>query len=181
MPAIEIVIGVLGFLAIMAMAVGSSLLALVFIPAAERRAMNTRFPIKTKHGLRLARIPVRGITVEDVERAVDMFVDKAVANGYDRTLLLAEFRRSYLEFVRAVNDEGARYIVDAYGRKIAGDNDGAVMRVVVLGTDGFAATAGFHEFGHLAHETKGKVDYDHVDDVMWTLIVGACKKEYVDV
>jgi hypothetical protein len=177
--AFEIVLGVVGTVLILGMAGGSTLFAFVLYPRWHKKTKDARYPLVTKHGLRVAKIPVRGIKIEGIEKGVDMFITRAVEHGgYDRAALEAEFARSYLELVRAVNDDGKRYIIDRYGRKIAGDNDMENMRVVVLDDDKWQEVAGFHEFGHLAHETKGKVDYDHTDDIMWHEIVGWCKKEF---
>ena len=80
--------------------------------------------------------------------------------------------------MRASNEEGERWIIDQYGRKIAGDRGGDICRVVVIDGDTFGTVAGFHEWGHGVHDTVGKVDYEHRDDIMWHDIVGWCKKEF---
>lgn len=175
---VEIVIGIAATALILGMALGSTLFAFVWYPRLRLKAMHKRFPLLTKQGLRVAKIPIRSIKLPELERAIDMFVDRAVEKGYDRKALLTEIGRTYLEFVRALNKEGKRYIIDAYGRKIAGDNNGEVMRVVVLDNDRLHQVAFFHEIGHMAHETKQKVDYDHTDDIMWHEVVGWCKKEF---
>ena len=128
--------------------------------------------------MRVSNIPVSTITIDDLSRSWKLFRARCVEKGYDGKALDKEFGREFVEFVRAVNDEGARYIVDAYGRKIAGDRSGDVCRIVVIDGDTFDKVAGFHEWGHGAHATKGKVDYEHRDDVMWHDVVGWCKKEF---
>lgn len=175
----EIILAAIGISMILGMAAGATFLAFFFLPWLSKRAKEKRFPLVTKQGLRVAKIPVRGIKLADIDKALDLFVDRAVSHGrYDRKALLSELGRTYLQLVRAVNDEGERYIIDAYGRKIAGDNDGETMRVVVLDSDKINTIALFHELGHTAHEIKGKVDFDHTDDIMWHEIVGWCKKEF---
>jgi hypothetical protein len=177
--AAEIILAIVLTIVILGMAGGSMLLAFVIMPWAQRRGLKRQYPLTTKQGLMVSKIPVPGITLPDIERAVDMFLDKAEAKGYDRKKMLKEFGSSQLLIIRAVNEDGKRYIVDEYGRKIAGDNNMQRIRLVVIDSDTWAPTAGFHEFGHLGHETKGTVDYEHKDDVMWNEIVMECKREFI--
>lgn len=174
-------LAVVGVVGILGSAGGAALLAFVLLPWHAKKARERQYPLVTKQGLRVAKIPVRSIKLLDVDRAVAMFIDRAVAHGeYRRSALLTELGQTYLTFIRAVNETNERYIVDAYGRKIAGDNDGRFIRVVVLDGDTLGVVALFHELGHMAHETKKKVDYDHTDDRMWHEIVGWCKKAFTD-
>jgi hypothetical protein len=175
---IELIVAAVLIVLILGFAASVTIFSFIIYPRMMRRAKEKQFPLVTKQGLRVSKIPIRTITLEDIERGVELFIIKAVAKGYDEAKMRTEFKTSYLELIRAVNEEGARYIIDQYGRKIAGDNNMQTLRIVVIDQDTWEKTAGFHEFGHLGHETKGKVDYDHTDDIMWHEVVGACKKEF---
>lgn len=176
----QIVFAALAATGILGMATVATVFAWVWYPAWERRRLAERFPhvVPGAWGLRVSRIPVATISLEDVARGVVMFVNRAEAKGYDRAALTELLAGARIEFVRGI--DGARYVVDRHGRQIAGDTrlGGREMTVVVVDRDEWWQTAGFHELGHVAHYTRGRVDYEHRDDVMWHEIVGWCKSAF---
>lgn len=173
----EILLAVVAAVAILGFTASVIVFSIWGAPAMQLRIMQRRFPISVPGtGMRVSRIPVSTITADDIARAWVMFRARCVAKGYDGEALDAEFARDYIEFVLGV--DGERYIVDGYGRKIAGDRRGDVCRIVVVDGDTWEKTAGFHEWGHGAHETVGRVDYEHRDAIMWFEIVGWCRQEF---
>lgn len=176
----EITLAALAATGILGMATFATVFAWVWYPAWERRRRAAAYPhvVPGCWGLRVSDIPVSTIRVDDVARGVVMFVNRAEAKGYDRAALIDLIARATIRFVRGV--DGRRYVVDEYGRQIAGDSrlGGREMMVVVIDGDEWQSVAGFHELGHLAHRTRDRVDYEHRDDVMWHEIVGWCKSAF---
>lgn len=177
---VEIIIGILTLLLILGMFGGSMLLMFVIMPLMQKAALDKRFPIEVPGwGMKLNSTPPMNATVEDIAAGLQVFLDRAVeVKGYNKKDLKKKIDNLVVEFIRPTNEEGARYIVDQWGRKIAGDHTGDHIRVVVLKEDTLGRTAFFHEVGHEAHELENLVDYDHEDKVMWNDIVSFCKKKF---
>lgn len=81
-----------------------------------------------------------------------------------------KFNQLIIDFVPGtVQEDGEikRYIIDDFGRKIAGDTSNNIVRVVFLPSDGIGNTALVHELCHALHAINGVIDYDHADELVW--------------
>lgn len=174
----EVIIGVVGTIFILGLAGFSLLFAFVLEPALRDSIMRRRYPLVVPGWkVRLNETPPFKASLEDVQKGLDAFLERCLAvKKYNKGELKAKINNLRIEWIRPQNPEGERYIVDDYGRKIAGDHSGDLIRVVVLPTDTLGSTAFFHELGHEAHEMEAKSDYAHEDAVMWEEIVTWCKK-----
>jgi len=177
---LELLIGALALLLILGMAGGSTLFVFVLYPMLRNNALEKKYPTKVPGWkLRLSSPPPFNATLDDVAKALDLFLEVAVSTkGYSKSKLKKKVNGLYIEWLRPQNEDGKRYIVDQYGRKIAGDHSGDMIRVVVLDDDTLGSTAFFHEIGHEAHELEGIVDYNHEDKKMWNELIPACKKAF---
>ena len=173
---IEILLGAIMFLMIVGLA-GFSVFFAFFLPGILR---SVGYPVVVPGwGIRLQSLPPMNATVEDIARGLDLFVNRAVEiKRYNRKDLEKKINNMQVQWIRPKNKDGKRYIVDKWGRKIAGDHSGSLIRIVVLDDDTLDKTSFFHEIGHEAHELEDKVDYGHTDDQMWEEIVGWTRENF---
>lgn len=175
---IEIVLAIVGILGILGMAGFSFALAFWILPGLKKMADDKKYSVIVPGwDVRLTEVPFFQNTLEDVGQALNCFFNRAVdVKNYNRDDLRTRLNQLKIQFVRHQNDTNERYIVDAYGRKIAGDHSGDEIRVVALESDTLNQTAFFHELGHAVHHLEKETDYDHSDEQMWSEIVVWCKK-----
>ena len=169
-----LIIGVLGFAGL------AALFAFVLLPKIQMAFQDTQYPIEIPNWkTRINTIPAFKTSLDEMSAGLETFLNKTIEmKKYDRKKLIEKLNQQRIQFIRPDNEENARYIVDTYGRKIAGDHAGNTIRVVALDSDKLGQTAFFHELGHAAHQLEAKVDYQHEDDEMWQDIVIWCKKAY---
>lgn len=128
---------------------------------------------------KLNQLPPFNAALEDISNGLALFLDRAVlVKNYDRDKLRDKLNGLQILFIVADNEDGGRYIIDKFGRKIAGDHTDNLIRLVVLEEDTLDKTAFFHELGHEAHELEDKVDYEHEDLKMWSNVVGWCRENF---
>lgn len=173
---VEILLGLAMLVLILGLA-GLSIFVAFFLPDMLK---SIGYPVKVPGwGMRLQSLPPMNATVDDVSKGLELFLDRAVSvKGYKRSALKKKLNAMQVQWLRPQNDDGSRFIIDQWGRKIAGDHAGNLIRVVVLDDDTLNTTAFFHELGHEAHELEGKVDYDHKDRAMWDDIVNWCNDNF---
>jgi len=110
-------------------------------------------------------------TLADMGSALSSFVLLAAdVKGYDKTALTDKLNNLKILWVPSESKD-KRFIIDKFGRSIAGDHTGDLIRVVYLESDKIGNTAFFHELGHEAHELEDKIDMAHEDKDMWNNIV----------
>lgn len=175
-----LVLGIVMATIILALFISSLLIIFILLPFLKNNAINYKYnTIIPNWDCRVNGLAHTKYSKEDLDRALRLFFDKVISiKKYDKKKLKSKISKLKIEFVRAVNEEGRRYIVDQYGRKIAGDHVGEEVRVVVLDGDNLRDTAFFHELGHVAHELKNVYDYEHEDTEMWNDVVGWCKDNF---
>lgn len=177
---LEIILAIIGILLIIGMAGGAMLLALVVLPWLKEFLTDKRYPIQIPGWkTRISNLPHFLNNLEDIGRALDLILNRAMdVKKYNKKDVLNKINNLRIDFIRPQNATGERYIVDEYGRKIAGDNRGNIIRVVALDDDTLSTIAFFHEIGHDLHEIENMTDYNHSDDKMWKDIVVWCRKNF---
>lgn len=175
MDTTELIIGLVGLTVILGMFVGSLLVAFVLPPRVYAHQRKRRYPVVVpRYGMRLNSLPPTEGGLDTLVLGLDYLVKFAVAAGYEKRPVLKKLAGLNVRWLKAEGDK--RFVVDSYGRKIAGDHSGDDVRVVWIPNDDLADTAFFHECGHELQELKGIIDYDHKDEVMWRDIVFWTKK-----
>jgi hypothetical protein len=143
-----------------------------------RKQRERDFPVEIPGwGMRMTEPPPFHRSLEQVGRLCEIVTDRSIKiKGYKRSKVLKKIAGLNVTWIPAA-EQGNRFIIDAYGRKIAGDHNGNHVRIVYLMSDRLSQTAMIHEIGHELHELERRIDYDHADDSMWVDVVEASKKE----
>lgn len=176
----EILLIMLGIILILGMSGLAALLAFVILPKIEELSLDKAYPVQIPEWkLKINEAPFFQATIEDISNAITFFANRvSEIKGYKLSDVKNRLNEQRIAFVRPANPT-QRYIVDAYGRKIAGDHQGDKIRVVALSSDRLNQTAFFHELAHAVHRLENRTDYDHTDKKLWVDVVEWCKKNFV--
>lgn len=157
---------VLGLVGLSVLVIGGTITTAVIIQTSN---FNKEFRQDTpSYSIRMKGCPFDPLLMSS---CLDYLVDTWHAEkGHSKEAIKARLDSLIVEFFPGtIEDDGEekRYIVDSFGRKIAGDHSNNNIRVIVLSNDKLETTAFIHECCHELHELENIIDADHLDQKVW--------------